>query len=113
MADEDTNRFLVIISLGSTEPSRIAGLVPPLQTVLRSVSTETPEQAFRSVVADFFGYFIRSRLVARQIEAAIRSPGKESWQRDDDRIPDVGPFLDNNDGILVVEIGEDFLAGPW
>ena len=46
MIDEDTKRFLVIVSLGSTEPSRIASLVPSLQTVLKSLSTESGHGEF-------------------------------------------------------------------
>jgi len=72
------------------------------------MSTEPIEQAFRSVTADMFGYFIRTKLVARQIAAAIESPGKQAWIYDKTTVP---PFLNNQDAILVVEIGEDFLAG--
>lgn len=111
MADKSgTRRYLVIINLKSAEPARLQTIVPPLKIVLSSVSTEPIEQVFRSVTADVFGFFIRSRLVAGQIVAAIESPGKKSWQRDDDRIPDIAPFLQSGDGLMVVEMGEDFKA---
>ena len=111
MADEnETKRYLVILNLKSTEPARLQTLVPSLKAVLSNVSTEPIEQVFRSVTADVFGFFIRSRLVPRQIVAAIQSPGKALWQKDNDRIPDIGPFLQSGDGLMVVEIGEDFQA---
>ena len=111
MADKSgTRRYLVILSLKSTEPARLQTLVPTLKEVLSNVSTEPIEQVFRSVKADVFGFFIRSRLVAGQIVAAIESPGKDQWLRDHDRIPDIAPFLQSGDGLMVVEIGEDFKA---
>ncbi len=111
MADKSgTRRYLVILNLKSTEPARLQTLVPSLKDVLSNVSTEPIEQVFRSVRADVFGFFIRSRLVAGQIVAAIQSPGKKSWQQDNDRIPDIAPFLQSGDGLMVVEMGEDFRA---
>lgn len=111
MADKSgTRRYLVILSLKSTEPARLQTLVPTLKEVLSNVSTEPIEQVFRSVTADVFGFFIRSRLVAGQIVAAIESPGEDQWLRDHDRIPNIAPFLQSGDGLMVVEIGEDFKA---
>ena len=111
MVDNNTKRFLIVVSLGSTEPSRLVDLVPSLQKVLQSLSTETPEQAFRSATADIFGYFIRSRLTARQITSAIESPGRVSVQLEEAYAQDIHPFLDNKDGVLAIEIGKDFSAG--
>ena len=105
-----TRRYLVILNLESTELARLQTLIPSLEAVLSNVSTEPIEQVFRSVTADVFGFFIRSRLVAPQIVAAIQSPGKNRWQQDNDRIPDIEPFLQSGDGLMVVEIGEDFKA---
>ena len=107
----ETRRYLVILSLKTTEPARLQALVPSLKEVLSSVSREPIEQVFRSVTADVFGFFIRSRLAAGQIVAAIESPGKAWWQKDNGRIPDVEPFLQTGDALMVVEIGEDFVAG--
>ena len=111
MADKsETTRYLVILNLKSTEPTRLQTLVPSLKEVLSNVSTEPIEQVFLSVTADVFGFFVRSRLVAGQIVAAIQSPGKNLWQQHNDRIPDIAPFLQSGDGLMVLEIGEDFRA---
>jgi hypothetical protein len=91
-------RFLVIVMLGNTSVERLRTFVPALQRVLNATSTEAPTQeAFRSATADVFGYFIRSKLNASQVRARIDSP-------------DPPPFLDNNDRILVLEIGDSFSA---
>lgn len=116
---DDTRRYLVVLRLGDTAAERLTILVPSLKAVLESLAVGPIEQAFRSVSADVFGYFVRSKLNSAQIHAAIQSPGPESWERHS-RKPDIGPFLDNKDALLIVELGEDWLVGigftkvgPW
>ena len=67
--------------------------------------------AFRSVQADYFGYVIRTNFKARQINSAIESPGMGIVSDGETYDFDVEPFLDNKDGVLVLEIGDDFIAG--
>jgi hypothetical protein len=89
-------RYLVIFSLGDASHARLTTLVPNLTSVLKGLSEAPIEQAFRSATADTFGYFIRSKLPARQLVSQIQSP---------DRIE---PFLTNSDSMLIVQIGDDF-----
>ena len=107
MADEGT-RFLVIVKLGNADKARLRTLVPKLQTVLKRVSTEPYEQLFRSVKADTFGYLIRAKITAREILAVIESPHRGSIMTAEQI---TAPFLDNDDATVVIEIGEDFMAG--
>jgi hypothetical protein len=90
-------RFLVIVMLGDSSPSRLQTLVPRLQEVLAALSTEPTQQAFRSATADIFGYFLRSTLRAGQLLGRLETP-------------DPPPFLDNADSLLILEIGEDISA---
>lgn len=99
--------FAVILELSDTRPARLATLVPLLKAQLDKLSTEAPtEQIFRSVNADIFGYAIKSKLNAAQIRAAIESP--KDWRRPG---TSVEPFLFSGDHLLILEIGEDSLAG--
>ncbi len=105
---EETRRYLVIVELSDTAIERLQILVPRLQNILARLSTEPPQQAFRSVSADMFGYFIRSTLVAGQISARIESPGKQGPRHGP---PIEQPVLLGKDSLFIIEIGEDFSAG--
>ena len=94
--------YLVVIELADTKVDRLKMLAPSLIDVLNSLSNTPSEQAFRSVNADLFGYFVKTKLVSRQISAAIQSPNPKL---------NITPFLTNEDGIFVLELGDDFLAG--
>jgi hypothetical protein len=91
-------RFLVVVRLGDTSPRHLSAVVPPLQTQLASVSAVAPEQVWRSVNADVFGYFIKSSMNAGQISAALDKPVK------------MPAFLGGHDSVLVIEVGTDFSA---
>lgn len=103
---KEGKQLLVVLQLGKTDVQRLQSLVPQLKKHLESLSTEPIEQVFRSAGADIFGYAIRSKLAAGQIAASIETP-----ERDSTKLTKL-PFLDSGDHILVIEIGEDFLAGP-
>lgn len=91
-------RFLVILSLFDTAPTRIQNVVPVLKRILERLSPDGYEQAFRSITADAFGYLIKTHLSVSQIRATIESP--------DDNVG--WPFLNNKDGLFVIEIGSEF-----
>jgi|SRR5580704_4168541 hypothetical protein len=74
-------RFLVIVMLGDSSPSRLQTLVPRLQEVLAALSTEPTQQAFRSATADIFGYFLRSTLRAGQLLGRLETPGPAALSR--------------------------------
>lgn len=78
-------------------------LVPALQKELASMSEAPPEQAFRSVTADMFGYFIKTKMVSRQIVAAIQSPRQLSPR-------DYFTILEGKDKLFVMEVGADFMG---
>lgn len=103
---KELKRFLVIIQLGNTHIDRLKSLIPTLQDALARLSTKAPEQAFRSVGADQFGYIIKTDRVPRQIKAALESPG----QRLPGKLLGPMPFLSNDDSILILELGPDFFA---
>ncbi len=94
--DRENTRYLVILTLGDASPARLTSLVPSLTSLLKNLSTEPIEQAFRAAAADVFGYFLRSKLPAQQLVAQIQSPNRTE------------PFLSNSDSLLVIEIGDDF-----
>lgn len=108
--EKEGSRFLVVLRLGSTSPQRLTDLIPALQDTLQGLSTEPIEQAFRSATADVFGYFIRAKRYASQIYSAIQSPGLPAHEREPDTTY-MTEFLDNQDHLMVLEIGEDFRAG--
>ena len=99
----DPVRYLVLVKLHDSSPAKLVKLVPRLQEQLSRLSKATPEQVFRSATADVFGYFISSTLKARQIVAAIESPGSSY-------LSDVEPILDGKDGLFVLELADDFTA---
>ena len=105
----ETNRFLVILRMGSATQERLGEVVRPFQEMLQWMSTEPIEQTFRSVTADIFGYVLRSRLPVGVIRANLESPGKKSWQHGPEP-PVQYPFLNNEDDLLILEIGEEFSA---
>jgi hypothetical protein len=98
LTEREGNRYLVILTLGDASRERLAILVPSLTGILKNISTEPIEQAFRAANADVFGYFLRSKLPARQLIAQIQSPSRTE------------PFLSNSDSLLIVQIGQDFGA---
>jgi hypothetical protein len=104
---KEGKQFLVVLQLGKADVQRLQSLVPKLKKHLESLSNEPIEQVFRSVSADIFGYAIRSKLAAGQIAASIETP-----ERDSSRELTKPPFLDSRDHVLVLELGEDFQAGP-
>lgn len=99
----DEKRYLVVAKLGSSNPERLIELVPAFQKALSKLSSVTIEQAIRSATADVFGYFIKSRLKAAQIVAAIESPGTSYVKIEE-------PFLSREDALFVMEVGSDFHA---
>ena len=102
---KELKRFLVIVQLGNTHIDRLKTLIPTLQDALGRLSVKAPEQAFRSIGADQFGYIIKTDRVARQIKAALESPGDRLTGK-------LGPmpFLNNDDSMLILELGPDFYA---
>ena len=101
----DARQYAVIVQLGrNTSPQRLAEMIPRLRDQLSALSEGPPEQLLRSVTADLFGWLIRSKMTAPQIHAAIESPGRYTG-------PKVDPFLDGSDGLIVLQVGPDFLAG--
>ena len=103
MPNEGT-RYLVVLQLGNAQPERLAEVVQGTQSVLEQISTEPVELAFRSATADIFGYLLRTKFHAGQINGRLESPSKYAFRGQQ-------PFLDNKDAVLVVEVGEDFRAG--
>ncbi len=102
MADEP-RQYLVIVQLGSTEPDRLAEVVPWIKSTLERLSEAPLEIAFRAVSADIFGHLVRSKLAAKQIEAAILRPNTVS------RVGglELPGGLDNKDHVFVLELGDD------
>lgn len=97
MADE-LRRYLAVFSLGDACRDRLAAIMPSIQRILTAAADGKIELAFRSARGDEFGFYLRSRLHPQQIMARLQSPAREA------------PFLDNNDSLLVLEIGKDFSA---
>ena len=104
--DLKTPRWLVIVSANPATPARLAQIVPALLSTLDRMAEGPVEQAFRSLHADHFGFLMRSRHKAHQINDTLRTPAKgsawfggEGW---------VEPFLTNADQIMVLEIGDQF-----
>jgi len=98
----DALKYLVIIQLHDTKTSRLASLVPSLQNGLARISEVAPELALRSTTADYFGYFIKTKLRPAQIEANLKSPGP--------KFSSEGMILDGRDSVLIIEIGQSFSA---
>lgn len=96
-------RFLVIVRVANPSPANLAVLVPELQAALGRMSSAPIEQAFRSVGADIFGYFMLSKLNAHQILARIESPGT--------LFKHGTPILPGGDAVFVLEVGADFSSG--
>ncbi|SEG61170.1 hypothetical protein [Bosea lathyri] len=96
-------RFLVLVRVYDTTRDNLAKVVPPLQAQLAQLGQGSPEQVFRSLGGDTFGYFISSKLASGQILAALESPGKGGYAGTE-------PFLGGKDALFVMEIGSDFQA---
>ncbi len=109
MADA-TRQYLVILHLGDASPSRLRGVVPAFKAALERLGIDAPEQAFRSSTGELFGYFMQSKLLPRQIASAIRSPARDVITGAAMTASQV-PFLDNRDGLMVLELGDEFVAG--
>lgn len=97
-------RYLIIFQLGKSNRERLRTLAPHLQNVLRSLTNQSAEPAFRSITADIFGYMIESSVDARTISNRIESPDSGSPSG-------VGPPLESDDHVLIVEVGEDSRVG--
>lgn len=92
MAEREAYRYLAIVLVTPATPERLVTLVPALVKILEEISVEPILQVFRSATADHFGYFLRSKLAAREIRALIESPDKDYFQRDRSK-PVMGGFL--------------------
>lgn len=98
----DALKYLVVVQLREATPARVSKVVPLLQTELARLSETTPELAFRSVMADFFGFFVKTKLGPAQIASAIKSPGP--------KISASKTILDGSDSVFTLEIGQKFSA---
>jgi hypothetical protein len=100
---KEGRQYIVVVSFYDYSNDRLADAGRRLIEALESVSTEKIEMAFRSVAYDIIAYFVRSRISAHQIRAAIESPHRG-------RTPQMGAkegFLTNEDQLLVIELGDD------
>ncbi len=104
----ELSRYLVVVQLIDTRPSRLSELVPRLQDQLTQLSKTPIEKVFRSATADLFGYFIKTNMKAVQISAALQSPGPAYGGTLDRRSL---PFLNGDDTLFILEVGNDFIAG--
>lgn len=102
-------RYLIVLNLGEASPQRLIGLVPAYLAALGRLSLVPTEQAFHSATRELCGYFITSRLAPKQIIAALESPARGSIQGGMDMAST--PFLNSKDALMVLELGEAFLAG--
>lgn len=98
----DAIKYLVIIQLSDTKSARVASLVPALLAGLSRISETPAELALRSATADYFAYFIKTKMNVGRIEAALKSPGPKYSAE--------GMILDGRDLILTIEIGQSFSA---
>lgn len=98
----DMLKYLVIIQLSDTKPARLASLIPSLQAGLTRISETAPELALRSATADYFGYFIKTKLRPGQIASELKLPGAKYSSE--------GMILDGRDSILTIEVGQSFGA---
>jgi len=102
-------RFLVHFALGGVvNAERLRESVPGILDILKSISRDDMVQAYRSAGGETFGYFVKSKLAAVQIRAALEAPKGA-----------LASPLRNGDAYMVVELGEEFAttgagrAGTW
>lgn len=105
MADKVGNQFLVLLKISPCDYERLQVFTPALRELLARISTEPIELFFRSENYDVFGFFIRSKLRAGQILAAVESPQRESWEKGGGK--DFPPFLTGEDHVAVIQVGPD------
>lgn len=105
MAD-DARRYLVMLSASPATPERMRSIVSNLLVMLTKLSIDEPLLAFRSMGADYFGYFIKAKKFnSHQIRSLIESPGRWRARPDESQVM---PFLSGDDQLMVLEIGQDF-----
>jgi len=111
MADTESHRYLVIVTVSDTRVQRLQVVVPFVKDVLTRIASKgvPVEQLFRSMDGGTFAYLIRSAKKAGQIVAAIESPGSGLPAADQGAIE--SPPLDGKDRVCAIEIGDDF-SGP-
>lgn len=102
-------QYLAIFRLADHSHERLGKVVPRIQDALERMSNGSVEIALRSVNGDIFGYFLRFRLNSKQIKVNIESPAK-STARYSFNQNDI-PMLSGNDSVMVLSLGEDFVAG--
>ena len=100
--------LLVVVQLGNTAVERLQRVAPALIAALDKLSVMKPEPAFHSAPRDIVAYVIRTKLSARRILTFLETPMTAKEQYEDIII---APFLSNDDGILVLELGQEFIAG--
>lgn len=98
------SQFLVIFNLKNAKPPRLITMIPQLESLLKGLSKQPIEIAFRSATADIYGYGLVSEMNASQLKAAIESPGRS-------RFSDKEPVLEGDDRLMILELGKDFHAG--
>ena len=104
----DGTRYLAIFSLNPATPKRLAADLPNLKSALEKLSVAPIELAFRSLGGEYFAYGIRAKMHPGAVQKALESPAGDYWKARDLRVE---PFLTNQDGVLVLELGDSFGAG--
>ncbi len=107
----ETRRFLVIFHLHNTSVERVKQFAPAAKSTLDQLSDSPAELLARGISHDVFAFLIRSSLAARQIVAALESPGsgtdavfgsqRGTW---------VNPFMEGGDKVIALEIGDECYA---
>jgi hypothetical protein len=99
-------RYLVHVEFTPYSAERLARAVSYVTNTLKRIADCVPQVAYRSVHGDQCGWFIRSKLVAMQILAALESPAPSPFERPHG--PMLASALTNDDTITVIELGENF-----
>jgi hypothetical protein len=108
MADAQGTRYLVVFELNPASPHRLGRDLPNLRAALEKLSTTPIEIAFRSTGGETFAFGIRAKMHPGAVQKALESPAGDYWKARDLHVE---PFLTNADGVLVLEVGDQFGAG--
>lgn len=115
MTTNNSKRYLAIFNLKTQRtPKVLKEIVEQIGGILKRIGNGKFELAFASSDAHTFGYLVKTELPARAILSILESPGKGSVMTN--RAMESAP-LTNSDGVVVIEIGEDFsgknLSRAW
>ena len=112
-------RYLVHVRLGAGKPPtsyRLQTAAAGIKEILEAIAfgTGNLKLAYTSHDGATFGFLIKTYKSSDSIMAELQSPGNDSWtplgREHKSKTEGISPPLLNDDSVLIVEIGDDFIG---